>query len=138
MPALALNCLSVPQNDLTGEHTCIMLKPLDGARASPEWCTVYWKDFQRRFLSLLGYNFRNFSPSLALGLLERSSSAPVTPAPAESAEPAIAAGGSEGGALTAAQMYQVLTPYDLKRLHSYAANMVDFHVITDLLPASEP
>jgi N-acetyltransferase 10 len=28
-----------------------------------------------------------------------------------------------------------LTPFDLKRLESYANNMLDYHVILDLLPA---
>lgn len=29
------------------------------------------------------------------------------------------------------------SPYDLKRLHSYAQSMIDFHAIMDLLPLGE-
>lgn len=60
-------------NDLTGEHSCIMLnvlKPDDAAVEQPEdWLMAYWVDFRRRFISLLSYQFRAFTPSIALGVL---------------------------------------------------------------------
>lgn len=34
-------------------------------------------------------------------------------------------------------MESVLTTYDMKRLELYARNMVDYHLITDLLPAGK-
>ena len=37
-------------------------------------------------------------------------------------------------ALTAGDLAHHLTPYDIKRLESYANNMLDFHVIMDMLP----
>jgi N-acetyltransferase 10 len=37
-------------------------------------------------------------------------------------------------ALTKADLSTILSPYDLKRLESYANNMLDYHVILDLLP----
>jgi tRNA(Met) C34 N-acetyltransferase TmcA len=46
------------QNELTGEHTCIMLKPLEASAAPAGWLDVYWKDFQSRFVSLLSFSFR--------------------------------------------------------------------------------
>ncbi|KAG5652226.1 hypothetical protein H0H81_005768 [Sphagnurus paluster] len=36
--------------------------------------------------------------------------------------------------LTSAELAILLTPFDLKRLESYANNMLDYHVILDLLP----
>jgi N-acetyltransferase 10 len=30
----------------------------------------------------------------------------------------------------------MMTPFDLKRLDSYANNMLDYHVVLDLLPSS--
>ncbi|KAG6892307.1 hypothetical protein C0993_004160, partial [Termitomyces sp. T159_Od127] len=36
--------------------------------------------------------------------------------------------------LDASELNLLLTPFDLKRLESYANNMVDYHVIIDLLP----
>ena len=130
-------------NDLTGEHTCIMLRPLHhkalAAGVRPGWCGVFWRDFQRRLLSLLGSAFRAFDPKLALGLLERSPAASKAEREQMVTTAAAAEGGGGGnhhddGPLTASQLYALLTPYDLKRLHSYARNMVDYHVIVDLLP----
>ena len=36
--------------------------------------------------------------------------------------------------LAAGELSILLTPFDLKRLESYANNMLDYHVILDLLP----
>lgn len=36
--------------------------------------------------------------------------------------------------LTAAELDILLTPFDLKRLESYANNSLDYHVVLDLLP----
>jgi N-acetyltransferase 10 len=87
-------------------------------------------------MSLCGMSFRDFSPSLALGVLERSKTAEAAAAAAEGEE------GEEGGAMsgagkaiTAATLPQYFSVYDLKRIHSYAGNLVDFHVILDLIPS---
>lgn len=36
------------------------------------WLSQFWIDFRRRFISLLGYQFRKFSPQLALGVLHNT------------------------------------------------------------------
>ena len=36
--------------------------------------------------------------------------------------------------ITSSELSFLMTPFDLKRLESYANNMVDYHVILDLLP----
>lgn len=36
--------------------------------------------------------------------------------------------------LTSAELSILMTPFDLKRLESYANNILDYHVILDLLP----
>ncbi|KAG5273809.1 hypothetical protein AALO_G00155780 [Alosa alosa] len=107
-------------NDLTGEHSCVMLKELN-SEESPEqglWLSAFWKDFRRRFLSLLSYQFRNFSPSLALNILQNKNS-------------------KEGAqlALTTAELTAHFSPYDLKRLEMYSQSMVDYHLIMDMIPA---
>lgn len=38
--------------------------------------------------------------------------------------------------LAASELSFLLTPYDLKRLESYANNTLDYHVILDLLPTT--
>lgn len=39
--------------------------------------------------------------------------------------------------LTKGDLEAVLTTYDVKRLDLYSRNMVDYHLITDLLPAGK-
>lgn len=60
-------------NDLTGEHSCIMLKvlsnQLDDSAPSDQWLQAFWVDFKRRYVNLLGYQFRKMSPALALAVL---------------------------------------------------------------------
>ncbi|XP_057211674.1 RNA cytidine acetyltransferase-like [Triplophysa rosa] len=108
------------QNDLTGEHSCIMLKELNAEDSvdNGQWLSAFWKDFRRRFLSLLSFQFRKFSPTLALNILQnknaKDDSAPV---------------------LTSAELTAQFTPYDLKRLEMYSRNMVDYHLMMDMMPA---
>lgn len=107
-------------NDLTGEHSCIMLKMLadeDEADQGP-WLSAFWKDFRRRFLSLLSYQFSAFSPSLALNIIQnRNLVKPAQPA------------------LRREELEALFLPYDLKRLEMYSRNMVDYHLIVDMIPA---
>merc|ERR1712130_866049 len=106
------------KNDLTGEHTMIMLKVLEEpAGTSSSWLGLFWADFRRRLVSLLGYNLSSLSPSLALSLLHNK----AVEVPATTLTPSL---------LTAH-----LTHYAVKRLELYSNNMADHHLITDLLPA---
>lgn len=104
------------KNDLTGEHSTILLKALDSGTASAGWLESFFSDFFRRFSSLLSFTFRELEASLALSVLK----ARELPAPAP---------------LALAGMQKVLTPFDLKRLHAYAQNMIDYHAVIDLVPA---
>lgn len=106
------------QNELTGEHTCIMLRTLDSGalQYDPKWLSSFWQDFKRRFLHLLASAFRDFSPVTALSVLENKYSA------LEKSKP-----------LDKDELTHCFLGYDLKRLQSYANNMLDYHVIVDLL-----
>uniref|UniRef100_A0A1A8N845 RNA cytidine acetyltransferase n=1 Tax=Nothobranchius pienaari TaxID=704102 RepID=A0A1A8N845_9TELE len=106
-------------NDLTGEHSCVMLKELntDETSEQSQWLSAFWKDFRRRFLSLLSYQFSGFSPSLALSILQNKKSK------------------EETSSLSSADLAAHFTPYDLRRLELYSRNMVDYHLIMDLVPA---
>ncbi|KAJ0069238.1 hypothetical protein NL108_003160, partial [Boleophthalmus pectinirostris] len=130
-------------NDLTGEHSCVMLKELN-MEETPEqshWLTAFWKgklfiffiiiiccifctllwmsflDFRRRFLSLLSYQFSSFHPSLALSILQNRKAK------------------EETNVLGSSELALIFTPYDLKRLELYSRSMVDYHLIMDLIPA---
>ncbi len=107
-------------NDLTGEHTCIMLRTLDSGivDTSPEWLGAFVADFKKRFLTLLGVSLRSFSPLLSLTVLEAAQQILTT----------------RTGQLKKVELDACFTAYDLKRLQSYANNMLDYHVIIDLLP----
>ncbi|XP_051239044.1 RNA cytidine acetyltransferase [Dicentrarchus labrax] len=105
-------------NDLTGEHSCVMLKELntDEAPEQSQWLSAFWKDFRRRFLSLLSYQFGSFHPSLALSILQNKKSK------------------EETSTLSSSELAALFSPYDLKRLELYSRSMVDYHLIMDLIP----
>jgi len=110
-------------NELTGEHTCIMLKALSPKAdhvisVLPNWLNQYWTDFERRFINLLSYQFRNFSAQLALEILNNKIANQV----------------KRSNSLNKTELLKTFTVYDLKRLESYANNTIDYHLILDMLP----
>ncbi|KAI9495055.1 GNAT acetyltransferase 2-domain-containing protein [Zychaea mexicana] len=104
-------------NDLTGEHTCVMVNTLEGGLSSAAWLDAFAGDFSRRFLSLLSYQFREFPVINALSVLEAAHH-----------------GRQESNSITKTRLDMHFSPYDLKRLDSYSNNMLDYHVILDLIP----
>lgn len=56
-------------NDITGEHSCIMLYKINSEQEDARWLQAYWNDFRRRFISLLSFSFNLYPSSLALGIL---------------------------------------------------------------------
>lgn len=112
-------------NDLTGEHSCIMLRTLstpeaEDSAADGAWLAAFAKDFHRRFHALLSYQFRTFPAVTALTI-----------------DQSAALGASETNVLplTKDDLDEQMSPFDLKRLDKYADQMVDYHLILDLLPA---
>jgi len=104
-------------NDLTGEHSCVMVRALAAAGAADAaWLPAFAADFHRRFLSLLSYRFRAFAAATAL-TIEAAAAVDASCAP-----------------LTKAELDARFGPFDLKRLERYAAQMVDHHLIVDLVP----
>ncbi|KAG9292175.1 hypothetical protein G9A89_023895 [Geosiphon pyriformis] len=112
-------------NELTGEHTCVMLKALTSndliTSCSPNWLAAFSRDFHKRFLNLLSYQFRTFSSILALSLME-------------SVNAGYEAVKGESQTMTIDTMRSLFSAYDIKRLESYSNNMLDYHVVLDLLP----
>lgn len=51
----------------------VLKNQLDDAPINDEWLQAFWIDFRRRFVSLLGYQFRQLSPALALAVLHNKS-----------------------------------------------------------------
>ncbi|KAI9727966.1 MAG: N-acetyltransferase 10 [Chrysothrix sp. TS-e1954] len=116
-------------NDLTGEHTCIMLRTITNSDDTADldtWLPAYAKDFHRRFLSLLDCSFRPFTAVLSLSIDEAAGLAFRPRKPSTYVEDA-------PSDLSRSLLDQHFTPHDLRRLDSYAANMLDYHAIYDLL-----
>ncbi|KAI3660400.1 hypothetical protein MP638_002483 [Amoeboaphelidium occidentale] len=113
-------------NELTGEHTCIMIRTLNsgGISVDKSWLYAFWKDFRKRFINLLGFEFRSFVPSLALSIIE-----------SENDKLKKSTSDKDGFIRTPSDVKQRFSSYDLKRLESYTNNMLDYHVIVDMLPA---
>ncbi|KAF8915395.1 DUF699-domain-containing protein [Mucidula mucida] len=115
-------------NDLTGEHTCVMVRGLNSSADSElEWLAEFAVDFRSRFLTLLSFpKFRDFGSVTALSILE-----------AVNNFAGVKELDKQGGgvkALTPTLLPTILTPFDLKRLEAYGNNILDFHVILDLMP----
>ncbi|OQR83518.1 N-acetyltransferase 10 [Achlya hypogyna] len=121
-------------NTLTGEHTAIMLNALkcDDLPASPSagWLDEFVGDARKRFMALLAYEFRTLPPTLALSLL---SDAKAKGSETDGDKTELLRVSS--GLISANDLQVSLTPFDVKRLQSYAKNMVDYHMIVDLIPA---
>lgn len=124
-------------NELTGEHSCVMLR---GFRPSFEltddrsWLGLFARDFHRRFLSLLSYQFRNFPAILSLSIVEATSPA-LNEQPKTDIVLSSSFSSSSGSRLNKSELDQLMSPFDLKRLDAYANNMLDYHVVLDLIPA---
>ncbi|TBU27168.1 DUF699-domain-containing protein, partial [Dichomitus squalens] len=111
------------QSELTGEHTCVMVRGLNSSTEDElQWLSEFAKDFRRRFLNLLSYKFREFGSVTALSVLEAANAGVKK----FDEDPARELGSTE--------LSFLLSPFDLKRLDSYANNQLDYHVIMDLLP----
>ncbi|KAH7352706.1 hypothetical protein KP509_19G059500 [Ceratopteris richardii] len=116
-------------NSITGEHSCIVLRALESdevdlsSNGQMKWVRPFNYDFRRRFINLLGSCFRTFAPALALSVVDPK----INFSDQEAHEGSSLEEVFEGAA-------PMLTPYDMKRLESYSNNLVDYHLILDLVP----
>ena len=109
-------------NELTGEHSCVMIRSLSAGSSDGAWLGAFAQDFHKRFLSLLSYQFRSFPSVLSLSILE---SAKLGSRLDKSNDP---------HPLSKEELDALFSPFDLKRLDSYANNMLDHHVVIDMIP----
>ncbi|KAJ5656996.1 RNA cytidine acetyltransferase [Penicillium longicatenatum] len=109
-------------NELTGEHSCVMLRTLATGTNDAAWLGSFSRDFHRRFLALLSYQFRQFPVILSL-IIRESANAGAKLDTAAAPRP-----------LKKADLDADFSPFDLKRLDSYANNLLDYHVIMDMIP----
>ncbi|KAL9124238.1 MAG: hypothetical protein Q9217_006413 [Psora testacea] len=109
-------------NELTGEHTCVMMRSLSSGINDNAWLGAFTRDFHKRFLSLLSYQFRAFPSILALSIIESANAG----AKLDTSSAVVP--------FTKGELDDTFSPFDLKRLDSYANNMLDYHVILDMIP----
>lgn len=82
---------------------------------SKEWLSSFKLDFRKRFVNLLSFAFQTLPSSLSLSILDSVS--------------------STKSALTKEILEIYFTPFDIKRLDSYSRNLIDYHVILDMIPS---
>ena len=129
-------------SEVTGEHTVIVLRPLKSFDVeNSSWLEPFVSDFRTRFMSLLGGAFRNFHPALALSILDpklRYSDEDSLSHKAQNVgrNGTTKSGESDyNGSLVCHGDGSPFTPYDMKRLQAYASNLVDHHLVLDLVPS---
>ncbi|KAL7020429.1 hypothetical protein ACKWTF_011533 [Chironomus riparius] len=107
--------LSQKENDLTGEHSCIMIASLNAERVETKnWLQEYYIDFRRRVLKLFPKSFTKYSTALGLSLLENKN----VKIPSKE--------------LAQQELNSFLTPHDVQRLESYVRNQIEYRLILDL------
>jgi len=149
-------------SDLTGEHSAVLLRDLEQPQLGETvtragWLQSFVSDCQRRLIPLLSYNLRTLDAALAIALVDperKLTSNPnnvnpnaaaaeeqedekegekdqVRESPSSPSDPAQ----SLCGPLTAGELLSVhMSMHDLHRLDMYARNMVDHHMVLDLVP----
>ncbi|XP_057340613.1 RNA cytidine acetyltransferase isoform X1 [Microplitis mediator] len=109
--------LSRSCNDITGEHSCIMICKINSDDQDFTWLESYWNIFRRRFTVALGSTFAKYSPSLGLGVLTNKVFKPTN------------------SVISKETLDVYFTAHDLKCLEMYSNNMADYHSVSDFLPS---
>lgn len=99
------------------------------------WLCSFVDDFQHRFINLLAFQFRAFSTRLAMRLLSRKLVEGVAGEKKCVWRWELRNRGDLSKPLTVPEIRFLLTNDDLSRLASYSHNLVDYHMIMDLIPA---
>ena len=130
-------------NELTGEHSAIVLREVNYSDAidapTPGWLNAYVSDYRKRLVSLLSYSFSKLETPLAVSIIdpdrELTSEDKGNNAAPKSNNP-LDHYAYSGIPVTAKEMLTVhFSHHDIKRLELYSRNMVDHHMIYDLLPS---
>ncbi|XP_076801006.1 RNA cytidine acetyltransferase-like [Clavelina lepadiformis] len=114
-------------NELTGEHSCVMVKALHTGETG-NWQDAFFSDFRRRFISLLAFQFASFKPATALQVLHRKKNKRTE----KSGEKVNI--NPMKHPLDKMELDMNFSTYDLKRLEMYSKNMADYHLVMDLIP----
>ena len=139
--------IAMNSNSITGEHSCIMIKPLNEGNIKLltedinninnnnqkiKWFIPFSVDFKHRLTSLLSFNFNKLNIKLCLSILEP----PITTSTANDKddndnEDDITENKKE---MTKNEIELFLTKFDFKRMELYSRNMTNYNMIIDLIP----
>ena len=137
--------IAMNSNSITGEHSCIMIKPLNEGNIKLltedisnnnnqriKWFNPFSVDFKHRLTSLLSFNFNKLNIKLCLSLLEP----PITTSTANDKDDNDNDDDNSGGGkiMKKNEIELFLTKFDFKRMELYSRNMTNYNMIIDLIP----
>lgn len=125
------------KNDLTGEHSAIMVRALPKRTGYDDaWLPAFAVDTQRRVISLMSGPFRDIDIKLATALLDEFESSPgkAFEENEDASNAIVQRSGASSAEMTVEELNYYLTPHDLKRLELYGRNLCDHHLVADMLP----
>ena len=137
--------IAMNSNSITGEHSCIMIKPLNEGniktltdinlveennnKKNIKWFIPFSTDFKHRLTSLLSFNFNKLDIKLCLSILDP----PLTTSTAIEKEDNEENEGVEK-IMKKSEIELFLTKFDFKRMELYSRNMTNYNMIIDLIP----
>jgi len=136
---MTLLYLRQTSNELTGEHSAIMIRALPKRSGWDDaWLPAFGADARRRIGRLLGGAFRGMEVKLAVSLLGDAavdSNDRKRIRDPNALREVQRRSGSESSRLAPDELRCHLTSHDLQRLELYGRNLCDHHLINDLVPA---
>jgi len=133
--------LAMNSNSITGEHSCIMIKPINEGNIKVlneeinmdqkiiKWFEPFSSDFKHRFISLLSFNFNKLDIKLCLSILEPE----VTTSTAKNNDNDDNEYENKKD-MNKNEIELFITKFDFKRLELYSRNMTNYNNIIDLIP----
>ena len=137
--------IAMNSNSITGEHSCIMIKPLNEGniktltdinldeenndKKNIKWFIPFSTDFKHRLTSLLSFNFNKLDIKLCLSILDP----PITTSTAMEKVDNEENEGEEK-IMKKSEIELFLTKFDFKRMELYSRNMTNYNMIIDLIP----
>ena len=137
--------IAMNSNSITGEHSCIMIKPLNEGNIKLltedisnnnnqriKWFNPFSVDFKHRLTSLLSFNFNKLNIKLCLSLLEP----PITTSTANDKDDNDNDDDNSENKkdMKKNEIELFLTKFDFKRMELYSRNMTNYNMIIDLIP----
>lgn len=106
------------KNETTGEHSCMMLKPLNNNNINFEF---YFNDFRRRFVKLLDSDFKSMDLATAIDIIQPNLNSELS-------------SDVEMSKKDKEMINMMFSPLDIKRLEAYSLNKIEHMLIKDLVP----